>query len=85
MGDSQLRNGRGQTRRLYMVFLAHSVLMRQLRQGRAREWALERLTTIGQACGAVLRETLSQTIGWVVDRLENGWNYGRIKTQLALP
>jgi Transposase DDE domain len=85
MGDCQLRNGQGQTRHLYMVFLAHSVLMRQLRQGRAREWALERLTTIGQACGAVLRETLSQTIGWVVDRLENGWNYGRIKAQLALP
>jgi hypothetical protein len=85
MGDCQLRNGQGQTRHLYMVFLAHSVLMRQLRQSRAREWALERLTTIGQACGAVLRETLSQTIGWVVDRLENGWDYGRIKTQLALP
>jgi hypothetical protein len=85
MGDCQLRNGQGQTRHLYMVFLAHSVLMRQLRQSRARDWALERLTTIGQACGAVLRETLSQTIGWVVDRLENGWDYGRIKTQLALP
>ena len=85
MGDCQLRNGRGQTRHMYMVFLAHSVLMRQLRQNRAREWALERLTTIGQACGMVLRETLSQTISWVVDRLDNGWNYGRIKTQLALP
>lgn len=85
MSDCQLRNGRGQTRHMYMVFLAHSVLMRQLRQSRARAWALERLTTIGQACGAVLRETLSQTIGWVVDRLENGWDYGRIKTQLALP
>lgn len=85
MGDCQLRNGQGQTRHMYMVFLAHSVLMRQLRQSRAREWALERLTTIGQACGAVLRETLSQTITWVVDRLENGWNYGRIKMQLALP
>jgi len=85
MGDCQLRNGQGQTRHLYMVFLAHSVLMRQLRQGPAREWALERLTTIGQACGAVLRETLSQTIAWVVDHLDKGWNYGRIKAQLALP
>ena len=85
MGDCQLRNGQGQTRHLYMVFLAHSVLMRQLRQGRAREWALERLTTIGQACTAVLRETLSQTISWVIDRVEKGWDYGRIKAQLALP
>lgn len=85
MGDCQLRNGQGQTRHLYMVFLAHSVLMRQLRQGRAREWALERLTTIGQACTAVSRETLSQTISWVIDRVEKGCDYGRIKTQLALP
>ena len=85
MGDCQLRNGQGQTRHLYMVFLAHSVLMRQLRQGRAREWALERLTTIGQACTAVLRETLSQTISWVIDRVEKGWDHGRIKAQLALP
>lgn len=84
MGDCQLRNGQGQTRHLYMVFLAHSVLMRQLRQSRAREWALERLMTIGQACTAVLRETLSQTISWVIDRVEEGWNHGRIKTHLAL-
>ncbi len=74
MGNCQLRNGQGQPRHLYMVFLAHSVLMRQLRQGRAREWALERRTTSGQTCGAVLRRTLSQTIAWLVDHLENGWN-----------
>lgn len=86
MGDCQLRNGRGQTRHLYLVFLAHSVLMRQLRQGRAREWARERLTTIGQACMAVLRQTLSDTISWAIERIENdGWNFQRIKVQLALP
>jgi hypothetical protein len=34
MGDCQLRNGLGQTRHMYMVFLAYSVLMRQLRQSR---------------------------------------------------
>jgi hypothetical protein len=68
-----------------MVFLAHSVLMRQLRQSRARAWALERLTTIGQACTAVLRETLSQTISWVIDCVEKDWNHERIKAQLALP
>ena len=85
MGDCQLRDGLGQTRHMYMVFLAHSVLMRQLRQSRAREWALERLTTIGQACRTVLKETLSDTISWVVDRIHEGWNYERIKVQLALP
>ena len=85
MGDCQLRKGRGQTRHMYMVFLAHSVMMRQLRQGRARAWALERLTTIGQACRAVLRQTLDQTISWVVERVQDdGWNCRRIKVQLAL-
>jgi len=85
MGDCQLRDGLGQTRHMYMVFLAHSVLMRQLRQSRASEWALSRLTTIGQACLAVLKETLSDTISWVVDRVNEGWNGERIRVQLALP
>lgn len=85
MGDCQLRDGRGQTRHLYLVFLAHSVLMRQLRQGRARAWAQERLSTIGQACRAVLRETLSQTISWVIERFEaDHWDCRKIKLQLAL-
>ena len=85
MGDCQLRDGLGQTRHMYMVFLAHSVLMRQLRQSRVSEWARERLTTIGQACRTVLKETLSDTISWVVDRIHEGWNCERIKIQLALP
>jgi len=86
MGDCQLRNGQGQTRHLYMVFLAHSVLMRHLRQGRASAWALERLTTIGQACLAVLRDTISQTLTWALERLQSdGWSCERIKAHLALP
>lgn len=86
MGECQLRNGRGQTRHMYMVFLAYSVLMRQLRQDRASEWARQRLTTIGQACMSVLRQTLSDTISWVLERIEDeGWNFQRIKVQLALP
>lgn len=67
MGDCQLRNGLGQTRHMYLVFPPHSVLMRQLRQSRAGDWALERLMTVGQACRAVLRQTLGQTIAWVVE------------------
>lgn len=85
MGDCQLRNGQGQTRHLYLVFLAHSVLMRHLRQGRASAWALERLMTIGQACLAVLRETLSQTLTWALERSQSdGWTTERIKAHLAL-
>ena len=58
MGDCQLRDSQGQTRHMYLVMLAYSLLMQQLRQGHAYEWAFEKLTTIGQACRAILRETL---------------------------
>lgn len=85
MGDCQLRKGRGQTRHMHLVFLAYSVLMRQLRSGRARAWALQRLTTIGQACRAVLRQTLEQTVDWVITHVtEDHWNARKIKGHLAL-
>jgi len=85
MGDCQLRNGEGQTRHMYLVMLAHSLLIAQMGQGRASDWARERLTTIGQACRAVLRETLGKTITWVVEKITaQGWDAGRIKTELAL-
>ncbi|MFC1765164.1 IS701 family transposase [Planctomycetota bacterium] len=86
MGDCQLRNGQGQTRHLYMVFLAYSVLIRHMQQSRPRAWAQERLMTIGQACTAVLRESLSQTIAWVMDRVEQDrWDFKKVKIHLALP
>ena len=86
MGDCQLRNGRGQTRHMYMVFLAYSVLMSQMQQNRVSEWACERLTTIGQSCMAVLRETLSNTISWAIDQIESKeLSFERVKIQLALP
>jgi DDE superfamily endonuclease len=69
MGDCQLRDGQGQTRHLHLVMLAYSLLMRQLRQGRAREWALNRLMTIGEACRAMLRETLRTTIAWATQQV----------------
>ncbi len=85
MGDCQLRSGQGQSRHLYMVFLAYSVLMRQLQQRRSCAWALERLTTIGQACMAVLRQTLSETLAWVIERFEvDRWDFQKIKVHLAL-
>ena len=69
MGDCQLRDGQGQTRHMYLVMLAYSLLMRQLRQNRAQEWALRRLTTIGEACRAMLHETLRATLAWVVQQV----------------
>jgi hypothetical protein len=85
LGDCQLRSGEGQTRHMYLVLLVHSLLMAQLRQGRARAWATETLTTIGEACRTVLRDTLGKTISWAIERATlDGWHPNRIKTHLAL-
>ena len=86
MGECQVRHGQGQTRHMYLVFLSHTLFMRPLMQGRARAWALQRLTTIGQARMAVIRQTLSDTISWVLERFTlDIWSCERIKAQLALP
>ena len=86
MGECQVRDGRGQTRHMYLVFLSHALLMRPLRQGRACAWALQRLTTIGQARMAVIRQTLSDTLSWALERFGvDNWSCDRIKAQLALP
>jgi hypothetical protein len=85
LGDCQLRSGEGQTRHFYLVLLVHSLLMAQLRQGRVRDWAGATLTTIGEACRAVLRETLGKTITWAIERATlDGWQPERIKAHLAL-
>jgi hypothetical protein len=85
MGDCQLRDGEGQTRHMHLVMLAYSLLMRQLRQGHAYEWAFQKLTTIGQACRAILRETLRQTLTWAIERAKEGnWSPERVVTHLGL-
>lgn len=71
MGDCQLRSGQGQTRHMHLVMLAYSLLMSQLRQPSAKEWALVRLTTIGQACRAVATETLRTTLAWAIEQVVN--------------
>jgi hypothetical protein len=44
-----------------LVMPAYSLLMGELRQDRAKEWALHRLMTIGEACRAMIRESLRTT------------------------
>src|SRR3712207_5608687 len=48
MGDCQLRSGEGQTRHMYLVFLAHTLLIREMKQSCVREWARGVVTTIGE-------------------------------------
>ncbi len=86
MGDCQLRDGEGQTRHMHLVMLAYSLLMRQLRQGHAYEWAYRKLTTIGEACRAVLCETLRQTLTWAMDQSSGNpyWTKERVLAHLGL-
>ena len=85
MGDCQLRDGDGQTRHMHFVMLAYSLLMRELWQGHACEWASGVLTTIGEACRAVQAETLRGTLQWAIDRvLLHAWNKEEVIAHLGL-
>ena len=61
LGDCQLRDFQGHTRHMYLVMLAYSLLMSELKQGRAKEWAFQKLMTIGEACRAMEKENLRTT------------------------
>jgi len=84
LGDCQVRSGEGQTRHVYLVSAAYSLLMRSLQQPRPQDWARRTLTTIGEACRAVKAETLERMIDWVVDKLtRDHWSVADIKAVLA--
>ena len=84
LGDCQVRSGEGQTRHVYLVSAAYSLLMRSLQQSRAQDWARRTLTTIGEACRAVKAETLERMIDWVVDKLTvDHWSMADIKAVLV--
>jgi len=68
LGDGQGRSGEGQTRHVYLVSTAYSLLMRSLPQGRPQPGARRTLTTIGEACRAVKAETLERVIDWIVEK-----------------
>ena len=84
LGDCQVRSGEGQTRHVYLVSAAYSLLMRSLQQPRPADGARRTLTTIGDACRAVKAETLERMIDWVVDKLtRDHWSVADIKAVLA--
>jgi hypothetical protein len=84
LGDCQVRSGEGQTRHVYLVSAAYSLLMRSLQQTRPQDWARRTLTTIGEACRAVKAETLAHMIDWVVEKLTiEHWSSTDIKAVLA--
>ena len=86
LGECQGRSGEGQTRHMYLVSAAYSLLMRSLHRTRPQEWVRKTLTTIGEACRAVKSETLGQLVDWIVERLTcQHWSVLQIKTALAVP
>lgn len=85
MGDCQVRDGECQTRHMHCVMLAYSLLMRELKQGHASEWASQVLMTIGQACRAVMTETLKTTLLWAIERvMVCAWTKEDVITHLKL-
>lgn len=68
MGDCQLRSGQGQTRHMYLVMLAYSLVMRELRQSYLYAWSTRKLKTIGEACRALLSESLRATFFWILEQ-----------------
>jgi DDE superfamily endonuclease len=84
LGDCQVRSREGQTRHVYLVSTAYSLLMRSLQQGRVQEWARRTLTTIGEACRAVKAETLERVVDWIVEKLTiEHWSVPEIKAVLV--
>ena len=71
MGDCQLRSGQGQTRHMYLVMLAYSLLMRQLLRRRPRNRDSRKPTTIGEACRATITDVLRKTLEWAIEKVLN--------------
>jgi hypothetical protein len=85
LGDCQLRDVQGQTRHMYLVMLAYSLLMGELKQSRAKEWALHRLMTIGEACRTMTREALRTTLSWAIEQVTQFERpYEHVVAQLGL-
>ena len=79
-----MRSGKGQTRHVYLVSTAYSLLMRSLQQSRVQDWARRTLTTIGEACRAVKVETLERVVDWIVEKLTvEHWSIPEIKAVFA--
>ncbi len=51
--------------------MAYSLLTSQLKKACVSDTALCKLTTIGEASRAMLRESLRQTLAWAVDQIVN--------------
>ena len=84
LGDCQVRSGKGQTRHVYLVSAAYSLLMHAMHASSSHEWTRRTLRTIGEACRAVKGELLERLVEWIVDKLDDDdWSMSQIKAVLA--
>ena len=84
LGDGQVRSGKGQTRHVYLVSAAYSLLMHAMHASGPHDWTRRTLTTIGEACRAVKGELLERLVEWIVDKLgDDHWSLSQIKAVLA--
>lgn len=68
MPDCQLRHDQGQTRHVYLVMLAYALLADSLGRNRAKACAFGKPTILGEACRAVMGETLRSTLTGAVEQ-----------------
>ncbi len=54
-----------------MVFLAYSLLVRELDQTSVSGWAGVKLSTIGESCRALLKDSIRGMIGWIVEEVDS--------------
>jgi hypothetical protein len=80
LGDCQLRDSTGQTRHTYCVFLAHSLLVHQLDKTNVSGMLGVKLSTIGEVCRALFRESVRNLIGWVLEQMEDAMQMGANRT-----
>jgi hypothetical protein len=85
MGACQLRSGESQTRHMYLVFLAYSALMGQLRHDRALLLGSRTPDDHRRVLSRYVPRNLGKTIAWVVEQVQQGQSMSQIKAHLALP
>lgn len=80
LGDCQLRDPQGQTRHMYLVFLAHSLLIQELGTN-SNDWTSVKMTTIGECCRELLRKSVRKLIEYVAIEIESVASLGRNVTK----